>query len=249
LSTELLLEIVVVAFCLAAGGVLKGAIGAGAPLFAVPALATFFDVRFAVVVMLVPNLLTNSWQAFQFRRHLPDRRFLLPFIGGGMAGVIVGTFMLKALPPSILAATCAGAVLGYVVLRLARPDWHLPMRQARWFALPAGLVAGILQGTSGISAPVSITFLNAMQIGRDAFIAGISSFFATFGVVHIITASASSVIQPGELFYSLFAVLPITAAMPLGNWLATRVSAVILDRVILVVLTGIAVQLTYAAFF
>jgi uncharacterized protein len=248
LNTEILLDIAVVAVCLAAGGVLKGATGAGAPILAVPALAAFFDVRFAVVVMLVPNITTNTWQAFRFREHLPDRRFMVPLLAGGMLGVTLGTFALKALSSGTLSLGVAFAVLFYIALRLARPQWQLRMDLARWLALPAGLAAGILQGAAGLSAPVSITFLNALRMRREAFIAAISAFFATFTVVQIIAVAASGLIRPGDLLYSLFALLPVSLAMPAGAALARRISAEALDRVILGILALIAGKLFLEAF-
>ena len=53
----------------AGGGILKGATGPPArPILAVPAMAMIFDVRLAVVVMMMPETCsTNLWQAWQFR--------------------------------------------------------------------------------------------------------------------------------------------------------------------------------------
>jgi uncharacterized membrane protein YfcA len=243
LSGEVLFELAVVTMCLAAGGVLKGATGAGAPILAVPALAAFFDVRFAVVVMLVPNITTNIWQAFRFRKHFPDKRFTIPLLAGGVLGITGGTLALKTLQPDLLSLVMAAAVVGYVVLRLARPHWRLEMRQARWLALPAGAAAGALQGAAGLSAPVSITFLNAMQMGRERFIAAISGLFATFTAIQIVAISLSGLIMPGDLWYSLFALLPVSLAMPAGAWLAKRISAAALDRVILAILCLLAAKL------
>ena len=92
--SEFLPEILIAFLCLAAGGVLKGATGAGAPVLAVPALAMMFDVRVAVVTMLVPNLLTNVWQAWQFRGDRLPNRFILAFSLAGAIGVVGGTVML-----------------------------------------------------------------------------------------------------------------------------------------------------------
>jgi uncharacterized protein len=247
LTTQLLLEIAVVAACLAAGGVLKGATGAGAPILAVPALVAFFDVRFAVVVMLVPNITTNTWQAFRFREHLPDGRFMAPLLFGGMLGVTLGTLALKAFSSDTLSLAVAFAVLAYIAVRLARPHWQLQMGVARWLALPAGLSAGILQGAAGLSAPVSITFLNALRMRREVFIAAISALFATFTAVQILAVAASGLIQPGDLFYSLFALLPVSLAMPLGAALARRISPEALDRIILGILALIAAKLLFEA--
>lgn len=249
MSQEVPLEVAVVALCLAAGGVLKGATGAGAPLLAVPALAAFFDVRFAVVVMLVPNLATNAWQTIRFRHKMPDRAFMLPLLGGGIIGIVAGTIALKNLHSALLSLVVAIAVLGYVGLRLARPHWRLEMSRARLLALPAAAAAGVLQGSAGISAPVSITFLNAMQMGRERFIAAISALFATFTVVQIVAVWLSGLIMPGDLLFSLLALLPLSLAMPGGAWLARRISAAALDRVILAVLCVLAVKLGSDFFF
>jgi hypothetical protein len=243
LSAEGVAEFLIVALCLAGGGVLKGATGAGAPVFAVPALAAFFDVRFAVVVMLVPNIATNAWQAFRFRENLPERSFMLPLIAGGIAGITIGTLALKSLPSDTLSLLVAFAVLGYVALRLLHPDWHLRPRAARLLALPAGMAAGILQGASGLSAPVSITFLNAMRLARATFIAAISALFVTFTAMQFVAVSVSGLIRPGDLIYSLFALLPVSLAMPLGAYLARHISARALDRVILAILCIIALKL------
>lgn len=248
MTYDILFEVVVVALCLAAGGVLKGATGAGAPLLAVPALAAFFDVRFAIVVMLVPNLTTNAWQGFRYRRNLPDRTFTIPLLAGGMFGIVGGTLALKNLQSSLLSIVMAAAVLGYVALRLARPHWRLEMAQAKWLALPAGAVAGALQGAAGLSAPVSITFLNAMQMGRERFIAAISAMFFTFTAVQIVAIWLSDLLGPRDLWYSLLALLPISLAMPAGAWIGRRVSARTLDRIVLAMLCMIAAKLVIDQF-
>lgn len=243
-----MLEVAVVALCLAAGGVLKGATGAGAPLLAVPALAAFFDVRFAVVVMLVPNITTNLWQAFRFRDRLPERSFMLPLLAGGIIGIIAGTVALKNLRSDLLSMVMAFVVLGYVALRVTRPHWRLQMPRAKLLALPAGAAAGALQGAAGISAPVSITFLNAMQMGRERFIAAISALFVTFTAIQLVAVALSGLLGPGELWYSLLALLPISLAMPVGSWVGSRVSAQTLDRTLLAMLCLIALKLLLDAF-
>lgn len=248
LSSYPILEIVLVALCLAGGGILKGATGAGAPVLAVPALAALFDVRFAVMVMLLPNLITNSWQGYRFFSAMPDRVFVIMMLVGGMIGVAAGTLALKTLSPDTLSIVMALAVFGYVVLRLTRPDWQLRMTLARKLALPAGLAAGALQGAAGLSAPVSITFLNAIRLERPAYIAAISMFFAAFSVVQIGIASASGLLHPTDLLYGLFAVAPIMLAMPLGARLAQRLSPKTFDRLILIVLSCLAIKLLADAF-
>ena len=242
-------EILLVFVCLAIGGILKGATGAGAPILAVPAITAFFDVRFAIAVMVVPNILTNAWQAWRFRASLPVSRFTIPLVAGGMGGVCAGTFLLSIVPAQKLSILVAVSVTGYVILRLAKPDWKIGMAKANHLALPAGLAAGFLQGASGLSAPISITFLNAMRLDRSAFIATISLFFTTFGFVQMFALMGSHLLSVNDMVYSVLALIPIWAAMPLGARLARYTPPQVFDRFILVLLIAFSLKLALDAIF
>jgi uncharacterized protein len=204
-------------------------------------------VRFAVVVMLLPNLLTNSWQLWRYREQIPDRSLMRPLLAGGMGGIVAGTWALRNLPGDTLSLVVAFAVFAYVALRLLRPHWRLSFDRARVLALPAGVAAGVLQGSAGLSAPVSITFLNALQMGRERFIAAISALFATFTAVQIAAVAWSGLLEPQHLVYGLFALAAVSAGMPIGSALGRKVSAETLDRVILTLLCLIAMKLIFDA--
>lgn len=247
MDLDIVAEVAIVALCLAAGGVLKGATGAGAPILAVPAITAMFDVRFAVMVMLVPNVFTNIWQVWRYRERLPSSGFMLLLLTGGAFGIVTGTWALKSLASDTLSLVMAGAVFAYIALRLMRPHWSLPMRIGRKLAFPAGLASGILQGSAGISAPVSITFLHSLQLGREAFIATISSQFVVLTVIQIVATAYGGLLGPSDLMFSALALLPVALGMPLGSALARRASPATMDRVVLVILAAIAAKLLFDA--
>lgn len=242
---DLTTQIVIAFLCLAAGGVLKGATGAGAPVLAVPALAMMFDVRFAVVAMLVPNLLTNVWQAWNFRGELLPKAFVLSFALSGAAGVVAGSLMLAAFSPRVLLLIVAFAVLLYVALRLARPDLLLGLKLAQRLSIPAGMVAGVLQGAAGLSAPVSLTFLSSIGLSRAHFISTVSIFFAVMTAAQIPVLGALGLLSWRGLAISLLAMLPILVFMPVGAALAKRFSRQAFDRAILALLTLLAAKLVF----
>ena len=68
--------LVIVGLAFALGGILKGATGVGAPLVAVPLMTSFYDVRFAVAVFVLPNLITYLLQMFIYLHALKHRLFL-----------------------------------------------------------------------------------------------------------------------------------------------------------------------------
>jgi len=232
---------------LALGGVLKGATGAGAPILAVPLLAMLYDVPLAVAIFTLPSLFSNVWQGWRFRAHRITPALTWGFALAGAAGAGVGSLILVSLPSELLLLCVAGTVFLYIAFRLARPHWALDLDLATRLAAVAGFAGGILQGAAGISAPVSIAFLNATRMERDAFIATISIFFVAMSLVQIPLLAAWDVLTPARALLSAGATLPLIAGMPLGAWLARRMSKVFFDRLILAILAVIAFRLVIGA--
>lgn len=232
---------------LAIGGILKGATGAGTPILAVPVMAMFFGVDVAVVTMLIPNLVSNFWQGWQFRTSMLPRRFMVVFNLAGMVGVVAGTWLLVSLSPTILLLLVAFGVFSYIAFRLARPEWRVPGRLYQPLATPVGVLAGILQGASGVSAPVSITFLNAMGLTRPVFIGTISWFFAWMTVAQLPALALSGVLTWERLGYSVGALALISAFMPVGGMIGRRVSRETFDKALLTLLFLIAVKIVFDA--
>ena len=175
--------LVLIAFAL--GGILKGATGAGAPIIAVPVMTLFFGAPFAVAVFSIPNLVTNIWQGWHYRQHRLTGPLTLHFALAGALGAGLGSFMLAWLPTEALNLTVALSVLAYVGFRALRPGWRLGLDRAEKLAAPMGILGGILQGAAGLSAPVSLSFLNELKLERPQFIVTISVFFFAMALVQI----------------------------------------------------------------
>ena len=238
-------NLALVGLAFALGGVLKGATGAGAPLVAVPLIAMLYDVPFAVAVFAIPNLVSNAWQAWSFRASQTQPRFALAFAGAGALGAIAGTLILKQASSERLLLVVAGSVLAYVGFRLARPAWTLPMRVARWWVAPVGAFAGLLQAAAGLSAPISLTFLNALRLDRAVFIATVSTFFLGVGATQLPALAWLGLMTRERALLGVVALVPIFALMPLGAWAARRLARETFDRVILTLLVILAAKLLW----
>ncbi len=229
------------------GGFLKGATGAGAPVVGVPILAAIFDVQFAVAVFSVVNLFSNIWHSHAYRRHRGSGRLVYGFAMAGAVGAVAGSVLLAALPTHFLMASLAAMVLAYILLRLFQPDWALD-RSAGIRIMPyVGLVGGLMQGAGGISAPVSVTYLNAMRLPREEFIATISVFFVAMSVVQIPSLASLGILTADRSLFAVAATIPLFLAMSLGERAARYMSKAMFDRIILVLLAMIAVRLIWTS--
>lgn len=240
-------DLLLISLAFAAGGIIKGAVGAGAPLLAVPLMVLLRDVQFAVAVFVLPNIVPNLWQFLQYRHAIDSPRFAVGFAVAGGVGAGLGTVALAGWRPDVLMLVVAVAMVGYIGFRLARPAWHLPRQQAARLVIPVGLVAGALQGASGLSAPVSLTFLNAIRMEREMFIATVALFFIALGVVQLPVQLAYGIMTPERFVYSVLSLIPLIGFMPVGAWIGRHLSRTVFDRLILVILAVLAAKIIFDA--
>ncbi|WP_299351757.1 sulfite exporter TauE/SafE family protein [uncultured Shimia sp.] len=236
-------NLVLVGMAFALGGILKGAVGAGAPLLAVPLLALLYDVPTSIALFAVPNIVPNLWQIWQYRDDNLPKAFRWRFFLAGTIGTVVGTFALASVKSDNLMILLALIIFAYVIFKMARPGLKLDYSVAERIAAPVGLTAGFLQTLAGISAPVSLTFLNVMHLERRTFIATISGFFVAVGVLQIPLLAAFGIMTWPLFLLGCAAVVVIFAFMPVGAFLGRRLSADTFNKVILVVLTLLAIRL------
>jgi len=240
--------LILVAAAFAFGGILKGATGAGAPIIAVPLLTLLYDVRFAVAVFVIPNAVPNIWQAWSYRGQGLKVSFVVSLAVAGGIGAGIGSVALAGLSAETLTAGVAIALILYVGFRLLKPGWMLGHELASRIVFPVGLVAGFLQGATGLSAPVSITFLNAMKLERGQFIATISVFFVALAVVQLPFLAYYGIMTGERFIYSVLALIPLALFMPLGTWLGQHMSRKLFDMAIMALLSSLAIKLAVEAF-
>ncbi|MEM1431848.1 MAG: sulfite exporter TauE/SafE family protein [Pseudomonadota bacterium] len=240
-------DLIIVTLGIALGGFIKGATGAGAPVVGVPIVAIVLGVPMAVAIFAVLNMVSNTWQAWAYSGALADRRFVGRFALAGALGVLPGTILLARLPTDLLMAGLAVIVFLYIGLRVARPTWRLARADARTYVGPVGFAAGVMQGAGGISAPASVTFLNAMRLERAEFVGTIAVFFLAMSVTQVPSLIALGILDWPRIGLGLLAVIPLFGAMPLGAAAARRVSRETFDKLILGVLAVVALRLIYNA--
>jgi uncharacterized membrane protein YfcA len=238
----------VMALALGGGGLVKGATGMGLPLVALPILAAFLGVQHAVALICLPVVFTNLWQVWRFRADLWTTDFLPRMFLGGAVGILVGTWLIVAMPERILSSALALLILVYIGLRLANPHFAITQPLGRRLAPAAGFGSGVLQGATGIGSPISVTFIHAMRLNRSAHVFAVSAMFLMFTTVQIPALAFAGILTWQIVLEGVVAMLPALITMPIGNWLAGRLSQQTFDRVVLALLAVVAIELVLKSF-
>jgi uncharacterized membrane protein YfcA len=87
-----------------------------------------------------------------------------------------------------------------------------------------------------------------MRLSRPQFVLTLSALFLAFVLAQIPALALAGVLTWQRLLYSALALVPVAGGMPIGAWLARRMSPQAFDRLILLLLAVIAVKLLFEAF-
>jgi len=202
-----------------AAAFVKGAIGFGFPTLGTPLLALVVDVKTAVAVLVIPNLVMDG---LQLRRQGPlgaTPRRLAPLLVFTMLGTIVGTKLLVALSGRTATLILGVFVLGFVLLNLARFSPRVPAGWERLLAPPVGLAAGVMGGITNSPGTALALYFVALGMDKREFVRSIAFTFLVVKAVQL-----ASLGWYGLLGWTLvLGSLGLTAAALAGFGLGVRV--------------------------
>lgn len=230
---------------LLAGGLVKGALGVGLPLVAVPLLSLGMPPHVAIALLVVPVLASNLWQALEGGRLLPSLQRFGGLIAAQFLATVLTVRMTLALSASQLNALLAGAVLLAVALMAWKPTLQISARRERVVGVGVGLLSGLLGGVSSLTGPIIITYLMALQLRRDAFVGSISIIYLSGALPLYGAMLLFGRLGVGELTGSLLALLPMAAGLLAGKALRQRLDDNRFRRVLLVFLVVLALLLLF----
>jgi uncharacterized membrane protein YfcA len=221
----------------------KGAVGFGYPLIATPLLALATDVRTAVAVLIIPNILMDSVQVLRRPGVVAALRRHAIVIGSGVVGIVIGTQFLAALSTRGLLLTLAVTLLLFVAVSLVRPAWRLPPRAERPLAPVVGLAAGILGGITNTPAVVLTPYYLAIGLAKAEFVRVVSATFLTLKLTQLGAVWQVGLLDRPVLIGSAAATAVSLAAFALGLGVQDRVPQATFHRMVLALLTLVAVAM------
>jgi uncharacterized protein len=239
-------DLVIIVLAIALGAFVKGVTGSGLPLIAIPVMAAFLGVERSIVIMAIPGIVSNTWMLWSLRSHLSQTRDLPTMLATGMVGVLAGTWLLKTLDARLLSLGLAMMIFAYVVLFFVHPDLRLAPRVTRCLSGPVGAAAGALQGATGLSGPVLLTWLHAYRQEKQVYLVSIVTLFQLYTVVQVFSLAALGLYTPSRIRDSFLALVPLIV-LPLGTRFARRLKERVFERTVLALLVAVGLKMVYDA--
>jgi uncharacterized membrane protein YfcA len=215
---------------------LKGAIGFGFPTLGTPLLSLVMDVKAAVVVLILPNIVMDSIQFV--RRGAPMaivRRFSVLLLFGAV-GTVIGTRLLVGLSSRTATLILGLFIVGFVALNATGLTLHVSRRWEPWLSPVAGLLAGVVGGITNVPGTPLVIYFHALGLGKHEFVASVAFTFVAYKLVQLGAVFYYGLLSPSLVGVSLGLALVALLGFGLGLVVQERLEQRTFNRVILVVL-------------
>lgn len=209
-----------------AAAVLEGGVGFDFGLIAVPAIGALSGVRDAVVLLCLPNLGLGILKAIGGKAEKKNLKRLMPFIGAGGAGAAVGVFVLLSTPPVVLKWMAGGLALLFALYSLSWTRLQLDLRDETFFAYIAGFFSGGFTGFSYAGGPVSVIFLDSMDLQRGEMVKLVYIAGLAFAAVQAAALIGAGLLIGEAASRSALSLLPAAAGFICGRVIRGRIPSI-----------------------
>ena len=196
-----------------AAGIIKGAIGFGFPSLATPLLSLVVDVKTAVVVLILPNIVMDGIQFARRGAPLATLRRLGTLLLSGGVGIVLGTRVLTLLSPRTATLILGVFVLIFVALSVTGLAPKIPPHWEPWLSPPAGFAAGVIGGVTNSPATALVLYFHGIGLAKHDFISSIAFTFFFYKLVQL-----GAVTWYGLLPWSLLGVSVALTAVALAGF-------------------------------
>jgi uncharacterized membrane protein YfcA len=224
--------------------VAHGVIGFGFPLVSTPLVALLIDVKTAVLITVVPNILINvvsivrggNWQR-SIGKYWPIAIWVV-------LGTLIGTRFLLVAPPELLQLILAAMILVFLLQdRIRQLHWTWIRRRPALSGAAFGMAAGLCSGAVNVSAPPLVIYFMMLELPPVAMTQVLNLCFVAGKTIQAATLGMSGAASLSLLIASLPLTVLAIGALLLGIQLQKRMSPVIYFKILRVILASFVVLL------
>jgi uncharacterized membrane protein YfcA len=223
----------------------KGALGFGFPLIAVPLTANLIGARTAVVLIAIPVVFSNFLILVRGGGSAEELRRFRGLLVGVVAGTVVGAQLLSRLDPGVVSL-----IVGIAAVLLAVLSWGNLMPpispKTHQVAGPTvGVAAGVLGGATGIYAPLIAAYVHALRVDKRAFVYWLTAAFFLGGAAQVISYWRLGLYNGKLVAYAVAAFIPVVVGTWLGFWIQDRLPFTLFRRLVLLLVLVAGLRLVY----
>ena len=216
--------VAVVAGAFTLAGFVKGVIGLGLPTVSIGLLSLVMAPVEAVVLLVVPSLVTNVWQLAigpNFRPLLSRQWTMLVSI---CVGIAIGSYLFGTVRYPGAKHWLGASLLAYAAFGLSPIRFHVRGRDEPILSPIIGAVTGIIASITGVFMIPNVPYLQALGLDRDDLIQALGLSFTVSTIALGVGLAAEGSLHVATLAASLLTLVPALLGMAIGQVVRTRIS-------------------------
>ncbi|MBF0276780.1 MAG: sulfite exporter TauE/SafE family protein [SAR324 cluster bacterium] len=235
--------LLIVCLAFALGGLVKGIASFGLPMVTVPILSEAFSVPTALALTSIPILLSNAYLIARSGLFQVTVRRLWPLLICLAITLIFSTQLLVILKSDFLMSAVGLSLLLFVLSQFLNLHPNIPPRHEWWISSFIGILSGIIGGITSFFGVASLSYLVALNLTKERFIAAASTLLLTGGLVMAVMLAKLEVLSIREISISLFALIPLFTGLLLGQFLRGYISQKLFRYVVMGILTLLGISM------
>jgi len=221
----------------------KGSIGFGFPTLGTPLLSLVMNVKAAVVVLIIPNIVMDSLQFIRLGAPMTTVRRFASLLLFGAVGTVVGTRLLVALSARAAALILGAFILSFVALAATGVTLRVPRTWELWTSPLAGLVAGIVGGITNVPGTPLVMYFHALGLTKQDFVSSVSFTFVVYKLIQLGAVVYYGLFTPSLLVPSFLVTLVAVVGFAVGLMVQDRLEQRTFSRLVLGFLAALGIWL------
>jgi len=210
--------------------VVFGVTGFGASPISVPLLAYFLPLTFVLPLAGILDLASGLALGIHTRREA-DRGELLVLIPFTLLGLVLGVTILVHLPRAVALRALGAFVCAYAVYAIVPRE--VRSRLARGWAVPAGIVGGVMGALFGMGGPPYVVYLTGRVTDPAVQRATISHMVILSVGMRVIAFAVAGLLSGWALWMTAMFLVPAAwTGVWVGHRVRTRVTPTVIARMI-----------------
>lgn len=242
--------VAVLTAALVVGGIVKGVVGLGLPIFSIAILLNFLPPLTTLGILVAPILVTNLWQAVRAGNLMEPLRRFWGLILAGLICLFIGAELIVIMDAKFLFGVLGACVVVFSGTSLIKPRVH-PLRPEteKWAGPLAGAMGGLLGGISTIWGPPMMMYFVMLKLDKDTFVRTVGMAWFMFSVPLTIAYWRNGIFAGDVIYLSLYACVPGMIGIRIGEVIRERIDQDTFRKVMLVMLLLIGLNLIRRAVF
>ena len=188
----------------------------GFPLIATPMVTLLLDIRTAVTILVIPNIVMDFTQAFRRGSPTPVFRRFGRLLFMTVLGVFLGTKTLVILPIWILNLSLGIMVVIFAAANLFESSYQVSPQLEGILSPIVGFISGFLNGMTNVSGPALAIYLYSLRLKKTDFVKSISTIFIVNKLGQLVAITTWNLLTPWNLALSVFVTFLIMTGFYLG---------------------------------